>query len=259
MSEIVTLHNNEPMTTSLAIAEGVDLEHKSVIQLIRKYLGDLQEFGSLAFEMRVMRKDGRGGEAGEFAYLNEQQATLLITYMRNSDIVRRFKIELVRAFYALRDNARLQSSASMPTSVSHRADHVVSATRCFNGLMRAAGALRLGQNRAALAANQAAIRYTGVDILNELGVEPEELPEDARRPTQDDTLPLIKAWLAAPEQVAVDRFTGEEIVAGVFDIVPGDPDYRSAVTRAGIALARLGWQHCRSTGPGRQYYYKRPG
>lgn len=196
-------------------------------------------------------------------FINEPNLYRLIIKSRKPEAQRFEQWVMEEVLPSIRKHGRYEmpaaASSSMPTSVSHRADHVVSATRCFNGLMRAASALRLGQNRAALAANQAAIRYTGVDILNELGVEPEELPEDARRPTQDDTLPLIKAWLAAPEQVAVDRFTGEEIVAGVFDIVPGDPDYRSAVTRAGIALARLGWQHCRSTGPGRQYYYKRPG
>jgi len=50
----------------------------------------LEEFGPLRFEIQVARP-GRGGEATEYATLNEQQSTLLLTYMRNSDIVCRFK------------------------------------------------------------------------------------------------------------------------------------------------------------------------
>lgn len=34
--------------------------------------------------------------------LNEQQATLLVTYMRNSEIVRAFKLELVKQFFEMR-------------------------------------------------------------------------------------------------------------------------------------------------------------
>lgn len=37
-------------------------------------------------------------------YLNEQQATLLIALMKNSEIVVRFKVALVKAFYELKNN-----------------------------------------------------------------------------------------------------------------------------------------------------------
>lgn len=61
-ANIVTCQSGVPVTTSLAIAEGVGNTHKTVIQLIRKNFDDLQEFGSLAFEMRVIKADGRGGQ-----------------------------------------------------------------------------------------------------------------------------------------------------------------------------------------------------
>lgn len=96
MSNIVSITNGEPVTSSLAIAEGVGNSHKTVIQLIRGNISDLEEFGTLAFEMR--KSEGR---PTEFALLNEQQATLLMTYMRNNDVVRAFKKRLVKAFYEL--------------------------------------------------------------------------------------------------------------------------------------------------------------
>ena len=39
-------------------------------------------------------------------HLNEQQATLLMTYLKNTEQVRAFKKELVRQFYAMRDFIR---------------------------------------------------------------------------------------------------------------------------------------------------------
>jgi len=98
-----------PVTTSLAIAEGVGNTHKTVIQLIRQNTVDLEDFGPLAFEMRVGREDGKGGQKREVAILNEQQATLLLTYMRNNETVKQFKKRLVKAFFEMRDQLQAQT------------------------------------------------------------------------------------------------------------------------------------------------------
>lgn len=89
--------DGEPFTTSLVIADGTSNEHRAVLQLVRNSAADLEEFGTLAFEMRKS-----GGRPTEFALLNEAQATLLLTYMKNNDIVRAFKKRLVRGFFQLR-------------------------------------------------------------------------------------------------------------------------------------------------------------
>lgn len=91
-----------PETTSLIVAKGTEVEHRAVLQLIRNNLADFEEFGRVAFEMRPFETAG-GTQQREVARLNEEQATLLLTYMRNSDIVRQFKKNLVRAFYELRN------------------------------------------------------------------------------------------------------------------------------------------------------------
>lgn len=179
-----------------------------------------------------------------------------------------FSLRVIRAFDALvtGDLARAQAMAAppMPTSVSHRADHVVSATRCFNGLMRAATSLNLGRARAAQAANLSALKHTGIDILDELGVDPDELPHDfprsnsARPNPVDDLAEQISAWLDDPARVNQPQFTGEEICLGLFSIGAEDRDYRSLLTRIGTAMARLGWRKRRSNGPGRPHFYQRP-
>jgi phage regulator Rha-like protein len=96
--QIVTLSNGEAVTTTLIIAEGAQLQHKNVLELVRTYLVDLEEFGIIAFKTR----SNCHGKGTEIAELNEQQTTFLFTLMRNSEIVVRFKKTLVRAFYEIR-------------------------------------------------------------------------------------------------------------------------------------------------------------
>lgn len=92
--------NGEPTTTSLIIAEGTGTQHKNVLELVRRNHLDFEEFGPLAFETRKGSALPQGGFAKPttFAVLNREQATLLMTYMRNTPIVREFKKNLVRAF-----------------------------------------------------------------------------------------------------------------------------------------------------------------
>lgn len=107
MSSIVSIIDGQSVTTSLAIAEGVGNPHKSVIQLVRDYLDDLEEFGGVAFENAPFETSG-GAQTRRIALLNEQQATLLMTYMRNNDVVRAFKKTLVKAFFELAKSSRAQ-------------------------------------------------------------------------------------------------------------------------------------------------------
>lgn len=95
---LVSVNNGNLVTTSLAIAEGVGVQHKNILETIRKNSFDFQEFGAFAFETRKS-----GGRQTEIAILNEPQATLLLTYMRNNEVVKKFKKSLVKAFFEMRD------------------------------------------------------------------------------------------------------------------------------------------------------------
>lgn len=108
MNLVTTNPEGQAVTTSLAIAQGVGMPHKSVIQLTRQNLKDLNEFGLVAFEMRARLPGQHGGGNTEYALLNERQATLLITYMRNTALVREFKVHLVKAFYELAEQRRAE-------------------------------------------------------------------------------------------------------------------------------------------------------
>jgi phage antirepressor YoqD-like protein len=102
---LVELHDGEAFTTTLAIADGTDNQHKNVLAMTRTYQRDLAEFGRVAFETRPFETAG-GTQHREVALLNEQQATLLLTYLRNNELIRRFKRRLVHAFFELAQRAR---------------------------------------------------------------------------------------------------------------------------------------------------------
>lgn len=102
MSSIVTLNDtNCPITTSLAIAEGVGNPHASVIKVIRQNIADFEEFGNIGFE--IQNSISGAGRPTEYAILNEQQSALLLTYFRNNDTVKAFKKALIKAFFEMRD------------------------------------------------------------------------------------------------------------------------------------------------------------
>lgn len=92
-------------TLSTVIAEYAEIEHRAVLQLIRYHREDLEEFGLLTFEMsKITDQAGKAmkGRPRKSYKLNEQQATLLITWLENTEPVRAFKKALVRAFYELK-------------------------------------------------------------------------------------------------------------------------------------------------------------
>lgn len=102
--DLVDVENGQPMTTTLQIALGLGVMHKNIIQLVRTYLPDFQELDPLAFKTRLGEALPQGGfgHPTRYAVLTEQQATFLLTLMRNSPRVVEFKKSLVKAFFHAR-------------------------------------------------------------------------------------------------------------------------------------------------------------
>lgn len=119
MEDLVYLSPNtkDPFTTSEVIAECAEVKHHAIQQLIQTHKDDFRSFGVIAFEMRKPPAGSKGGRPETIYHLNEQQATLLMTYLRNTEVVREFKKELVRQFYAMREElqeVRLQKAMRKP-------------------------------------------------------------------------------------------------------------------------------------------------
>lgn len=105
MNELVTIKGNEIFTTSKIIAQGTNKQHRSVQKIISTYENDFKEFGQVRFEITPV-KYARGTNEEKIYLLNEQQATLLMTYLRNNEVVRQFKKRLVDQFFKMRDFIR---------------------------------------------------------------------------------------------------------------------------------------------------------
>lgn len=101
MQELVTINGTDIFTDSKVIADGTGNQHNSVTRIIRNYKKDFLEFGKLEF-MDLKSKNPAGGRPEKIYLLNEEQATLLMTYLGNTEIVRKFKVELVHQFYEMR-------------------------------------------------------------------------------------------------------------------------------------------------------------
>ncbi len=104
----------EQYTTSEIIAECAEVQHHTITRLIRENKADFEELGILGF--KIHKLDTRGQPKKSYI-LNEQQATLLITYLKNTETVRQFKLNLVKAFFEMREELseiRLQRALEKP-------------------------------------------------------------------------------------------------------------------------------------------------
>lgn len=97
---LVKNQDGELVTTSLIIAKGTESQHASVIRLVRDNIEDFEEFGRVGFEIEPFDTAG-GKQKRSIAVLNREHAMLLMTYMRNTQIVRDFKKRLIKAFVEL--------------------------------------------------------------------------------------------------------------------------------------------------------------
>lgn len=97
MSNLVVIMKNKIFTTSKAIADGVGIQHKNVLELLKKY-SHIKNLST--FETEKVSTKGR---SLEIAYLDELQATILITLMKNSPKVVEFKVKLAQEFFKQRN------------------------------------------------------------------------------------------------------------------------------------------------------------
>ncbi|HFP7627317.1 TPA: Rha family transcriptional regulator [Campylobacter jejuni] len=101
MNDLVYSLNGGLVTDQNKISTISKVDINSIQRLIRNYKQDLECFGKLGFELQKIAKTNK-----KIYYLNEQQATLLLTYMKNSETVRSAKKILVSAFYQMKEKLR---------------------------------------------------------------------------------------------------------------------------------------------------------
>ena len=170
----------EPYTTNEIIAECAEIERISVRKLIENHKEDLEVFGILSFEMTKIN-DGRG-RPRKIYHLNEQQATLLITYLDNTEPVREFKKNLVSAFFEMRDELtkiRIERASERPkrlalNEVINRWENApkMAYSTVYNLLLKGV----TGYNKTQLTTKRGG--ETGIDCLNSIELAQYKALED---------------------------------------------------------------------------------
>lgn len=99
MNEIVQLTTADvsraiPVTSSKIVAEKYDTAHHTITRIIRRYTSDFEEFGKVGQLVQAVSS----GQSEKEYLLNEEHFYLLVTFMKNTEIARRAKIEFVKAF-----------------------------------------------------------------------------------------------------------------------------------------------------------------
>lgn len=101
----------EPRVDSRIIAKELGVRHHTTFELIKDYADDFKTLGILRFQTEVIK--GRG-QPEKYAFLNEDQSYLLLTYSRNTEKTRALKLKLVIAFRSARQKAALHTQAYLP-------------------------------------------------------------------------------------------------------------------------------------------------
>jgi len=109
-SRIVEKLDNELVVSHRVIAEQTKNKEVSVRNLINKHFDKFELFGRLHFKSEVDKQGNQGGLKPKTFYLNEQQATLLLTFMRNNEVVINFKVRLVKEFFEMREAIKTLTS-----------------------------------------------------------------------------------------------------------------------------------------------------
>lgn len=105
--QLVQQVKGDLLVSTLDMWEGLGVEHKNLLALVQKYESEFQGIRPFAFETQKSK-----GRPTLFCVLDEEQATFLITLMRNTDKVVPFKLRLTREFYRMKKELiRISSQA----------------------------------------------------------------------------------------------------------------------------------------------------
>lgn len=166
----------EPYTTADTVAQYAQLQRQTIEHLIRKHKSDLEEFGALGFEIRAC-PHRTGASMQKIYHLNEQQATLLITYLKNTEPVRRFKKALVREFFNVRQElARRDAQRAVKLPVR----------RSLTDAIRDSGENKRFRGHAFAT-------YTNLIYKTVTGRSAAQMRKDAGLPKGADVVPLLSA------------------------------------------------------------------
>ena len=107
---LVTLHKDTPVVSTKQMAEGLEVEHESIVRLISNYKEAVEHRNPV---IQVNTKTGK--TYATHYLLDEQQATMVTSLMRNTPRVVEFKTLLVDEFFIMRDKLAKKHESYLET------------------------------------------------------------------------------------------------------------------------------------------------
>ena len=127
----VTKYKGALVVDSRLIAQELDIKHKNFLATLNKYIDEIEtDWGQVAFETETVINSVGASNCVKYALLTEQQATLLMTYSRNTFQVRQCKRQLVKAF----DKAKEIQSSELNLRITELENKLETALDAINSL-----------------------------------------------------------------------------------------------------------------------------
>jgi len=106
----IRLHTTSgtPRVSSFDLSDQLDIQHKNVLSIVKKYKPQFENLNSIAFKTQAT-----GGKEKRIALLTEDQSYFLLTLSRNSAATLNLKLNLVKAFKEARER-ELISNGHLP-------------------------------------------------------------------------------------------------------------------------------------------------
>ncbi len=130
----VTKYEGVLVVDSRLIAQELGIKHKNFLATLNKYIDEIEaDWGHVAFETETVINSVGASNCVKYALLTEQQATLLMTYSRNTFQVRLCKRQLVKAF----DKAKEIQSSELNLRITEIENKLEAALRAITSLSSA--------------------------------------------------------------------------------------------------------------------------
>lgn len=94
MRDLTVVRNKEAYVCSSDLAEGFEVEHRALRQLIKRHESKLRKYGKVSFQMQP----SESGQKQSVTYLNEKQALLIMTYTRSNESTDFYRMKLIDDF-----------------------------------------------------------------------------------------------------------------------------------------------------------------
>lgn len=105
-----------PITDTKIISDVLKLKHHSVTRIIRNYEKDFEEFGKVGFEIQALES----GQSEKVYLLNEQHFVLIVTYFKNTELVREYKKKFVKSFFFMKNELQARSQTRNISKVKRK-------------------------------------------------------------------------------------------------------------------------------------------